>query len=392
MKETIRTLGVKRQQELYEGVSPTKDIRYPLSYEMWQQEAKHKLDVSTFDYMTGGAGDGETVLANRESFKKWSIRPKMLQDISKRETSITLFGNIFPSPVLLAPIGLQSMLHPDGEIASARASANIGVPFIASTVSSKSMEDIAEASGSAPKWFQLYWNKDPAITRSFIKRAEDAGYSAIVITLDAALTPWKESDLFNGCLPFIEGVGIQNYLTDPVFCKGLKEIPANDLPAAIEHWKSVFGNPSICWKDIDMIRQQTDLPILLKGILHPEDASKALEHGVDGIIVSNHGGRQIAGSITAIDALPDIAAVVDGQIPILMDSGIRRGSDILKALALGAQAVLLGRPYAYGLAVGGEDGVTQVIQNILSDFEITMGLAGLSSVSDIHKTLLVKDT
>lgn len=391
MNKSPISFGVKRQQILYDRMKQERYIRHPLSYEMWRGEAKANLASDIFDYIEGGAGSEETVKANRQAFNKWRIRPKMLKDISKRDMSLTLFGETIPAPVLLAPIGIQAMIHPDGEVASARAAGNAGIPFIASTVSSKSMEEIARVESSAPKWFQLYWNKDYAITKSFVNRAEKAGYSAIVITLDAALTPWKERDLYNAHLPFIKGEGIQNYLTDPIFCQKLQKEPIEDIEAAIEHWKGVFGNPGITWKDIDVIRQETTLPILLKGVLHPDDALMAIEHGIDGIIVSNHGGRQIDGSITALDALPEITAVINKRIPVLMDSGIRRGSDVLKALALGAEAVLLGRPYVYGLAADGEEGVNQVIQNILSDFDITMGLAGIDSISNISRSLLVKD-
>jgi L-lactate dehydrogenase (cytochrome) len=351
MKTLVSSFGNVRQKELYDGMHHSKSVRYPISFEEWEAEAKRKLDTSPYDYVAGGAGSEETVRANRLAFENWRIRPEMLKDISERNLCITLYGETFPAPIMLAPIGVQTILHPEGELASAKAARECGVPFIASTASSNSMEEIAEVLGTSPKWFQLYWNEDHNITKSFVKRAEMAGYSAIVITLDTNITPWRERDLYNAYLPFLIGEGIGNYVTDPVFCQGLQKPPHEDMDAAIEHWGKVFGNPRIKWKDVQFIREQTNLPILLKGVLHPNDAKLALNYGVDGIIVSNHGGRQVDGSVTALDALPEIADAIQNRVPVLMDSGVRRGSDVLKAIALGADSVLIGRPFAYGLAV-----------------------------------------
>lgn len=388
MSNKISNFGNIKQKELYGAMHQSKSTRYPLSYEEWEKEARRRLDKSPFDYVAGGAGSEETISCNRKSFSKWRICPNMLKDISERDLSVNLFGEIFPTPFMLAPIGVQTILHPDGEIASSKAASKLGVPFITSTASSYSMEDIASATGTSPKWYQLYWNQDEDISLNFVKRAEKSGYSAIVITLDTNITPWRERDLYNAYLPFLVGEGLGNYITDPIFCKGLKQDPKDDMNAAIKHWGAVFGNPRITWKDIELIRNNTNLPILLKGILHTDDAKLALDYGIDGIIVSNHGGRQIDGSITALDALPGIVDVVKGKIPVLMDSGIRRGSDVLKAIALGAKAVLIGRPYAYGLAVGGEEGVNEVLQNLIADIDITMALSGRTSLSDIDRSLL----
>jgi len=252
------------------------------------------------------------------------------------------------------------------------------------------MEQIAEEMGDAPRWFQLYWSKDPDITASFLQRAEASGYSAIVVTLDTPMMAWREHDLKNVYLPFLIGEGVGNYFTDPAFCAKLKKSPQEDPLSAILYWAQVFGNPGLTWENLQFLREHTNLPILLKGILHPEDAKRAVAYGIDGIIVSNHGGRQVDGAIGALSALPAIVDAVSGQLTILMDSGIRRGSDIVKALALGAQAVLVGRPCMYGLAVAGEKGVKEVLQNLLADLDITIALAGERSVRDINSSILIE--
>ena len=242
--------------------------------------------------------------------------------------------------------------------------------------------------GNKPKWFQLYWGKDDEVTASMLQRAEQAGYSAIVITLDTPMLSWREEDLENAYLPFLQAEGIANYLSDPAFRSKLKKSPEEDVMEAVQYFLRIFSNASLTWKDLEFIRMHTKLPLLLKGILHPGDAELAMYHGVDGIIVSNHGGRQVDGAIPALDALAQISQVTQGRIPLLMDSGIRRGSDILKALALGASAVLLGRPYIYGLAVAGQKGVKEVIRNLLADFDLTMALSGRKSAADIDRSLL----
>jgi len=314
----------------------------------------------------------------------------MLRNVEDRDTTIELFGKTYPFPVLHAPIGVQSIIHPDGERASARACAELGIPYVASSASTVPMEQIAEEMGDAPRWFQLYWSKDPDITASFLQRAEASGYSAIVVTLDTPMMAWREHDLKNVYLPFLIGEGVGNYFTDPAFCAKLKKSPQEDPLSAILYWAQVFGNPGLTWENLQFLREHTNLPILLKGILHPEDAKRVVAYGIDGIIVSNHGGRQVDGAIGALSALPAIVDAVSGQLTILMDSGIRRGSDIVKALALGAQAVLVGRPCMYGLAVAGEKGVKEVLQNLLADLDITIALAGERSVRDINSSILIE--
>lgn len=362
--------------------------KLPVSVERWEQQARLKLEDGPFWYVAGGAGAGDTMKANLESFQRWSITPRMFNDVDTRDMSVTILGQTFPYPLLLAPIGVQSIVHDDAEIASAKAAAEMNVPFITSSASSRSMEDIAKAIGDKPKWFQLYWGKDEDVTASMLKRAEQAGYSAIVITLDTQMLSWREEDLENAYLPFLQAEGIANYLSDPAFRSKLKKSPEEDVMGAVQYFLRIFSNASLTWKDLAFIREHTQLPIVLKGILHPGDAELAMYHGANGIIVSNHGGRQVSGAISALDALTEVSQVTQGRIPLLMDSGIRRGSDILKALALGASAVLVGRPYIYGLAVSGQKGVEEVIRNLLADFDLTMALSGKKSVSEIDRSLL----
>ncbi|MBP2259101.1 lactate 2-monooxygenase [Virgibacillus alimentarius] len=384
----MASVGNEVQNQIYEGMFSPEQKRLPVSFEDWEKAANNLLAKHSFDYVAGGAGSEETVHNNRDAFKRWQIVPRMLNDVGSRDLRVHLLGHTFPHPFMLAPIGLQSIIHPDGEVAVAKAAAKMGVPMIVSTVSSKPMEEISAAADGSPKWYQLYWNEDPEITASFLKRAERAGYTAIVITLDAPVTPWKERDLTNSYLPFMLGEGIGNYLTDPVFCKKLGCDPESDMKTTIDYWGQIFGNPKVTWDNLSFIREHTNLPILLKGILHPNDAKLALEYGVDGIIVSNHGGRQVDGSVAALDALPEIVAAVQNKVPILMDSGIRRGADVLKALALGATSVLIGRPYIYGLAVAGEEGVEQVLRQLAADIDLTLALCGKNSLSSIDRSLL----
>ena len=360
----------------------------PVSYEELEAKAKELLDAKPYYYVAASAGAEVTATQNNRAFDKWQIVPRMLCDTSTRDVSIELFGKKLSYPLLLAPVGVQSIVHPDGELATARAAAAMDVPLIASTASTYSLEKIADAMGNSPRWYQLYWSRDHEIAASMVKRAEAAGYDTIVITLDTPMMAWREKDIEHAYLPFLEAQGIGNYLEDPVFCSRLACPPHEDMRSAIMLWASIFGNPALTWQDLEFIKKQTSLPILLKGILHPDDAKLAVEHGMDGIIVSNHGGRQVDGAIPAIDALPEIVEAVDGRISVLMDSGIRRGSDIVKALSLGAKAVLIGRPYMYGLALAGEEGVKQVLRNLIADFDLTLALCGKRSVQELNRDLL----
>ena len=281
-----------------------------------------------------------------------------------------------PAPVLLAPIGVQKLIHPEGEIGSALAASRLGIPFIHSSASATSMEEVAEAVGDASRWYQLYVPKDRELAQSFLKRAETSGYTAIVITLDTTTRAWRPEDLNLGHLPFLHGLGIANYLVDPVFRASLSKSPEEDMAGAIRQWRVVSADPTLDWKAITWVQQHTSLPILLKGILHPDDAKLAVDAGIQGLVVSNHGGRQLDGAVGALDALPEVVAAVQGRIPILFDSGIRSGSDAVKALALGAKAVLLGRPWVWGLAAGGSVGVEHALRCFLADYDVAMGLMG----------------
>jgi len=360
---------------------------HPFSWEELERRAADTLDPAPRDFVWGGAGTGDTMRANLGAFRRWRIVPRMLRDVSQRDMRTTLLGMELPAPVLLAPVGVQTLLHPDGELASARAAAALGLPIVASTAAARSMEDVAEAAGDAPRWFQLYWPKDDEITKSLVRRAEAAGYQAIVVTLDSTLLGWRPADLARAYLPFLEGTGIAQFVTDPVFLSALEQTPAEDMQAAVGHWAQLI-NKIVTWDDLAFLRSLTSLPILLKGILHPDDAHEAHERSVDGVIVSNHGGRQVDGAIAALDALPAIAAAVGDDMPVLFDSGIRSGADIAKALALGADAVLIGRPYLWGLALDGQAGVEVVLRMLLAELDLTLALSGYTRPGELSRASL----
>ncbi len=355
-----------------------------------EAQAYEKIRKEAFDYIARGAGDEATMQENLSAFDKWKIRPRVLRDVSKRDLTTSLFGTTQKTPILLAPIGVQRIAHPNGELASAGAAKSLGVPFVISSVSSYSMDEIAEASGNNTRWFQLYCSPENSVTESLVKRAEQNGYSAIVITVDTPQLGIRKSDHSNNYSPLAEGNGCGNYLSDAAFCGLLEKSPSEDMEAALIKQSELMDRHTLDWDILSEIRSYTKLPILLKGILHPEDAQLALEYGVDGIVVSNHGGRQLDHCISSLDALPDICQVVNGRIPVLLDSGIRSGVDVFKAIALGADAVLLGRPYIYGLAVDGEAGAKRIIENILHELEVSMTLAGVRSLSEINAGLLIK--
>jgi isopentenyl diphosphate isomerase/L-lactate dehydrogenase-like FMN-dependent dehydrogenase len=376
--------------EIYlNGVKGQKPAQ-PIASEELEERARAVLPPPAYVYVAGGAGGEATVRANRDAFGRWHIVPRMLRDVSRRDLGVELLGRRLPAPVLLAPIGVQGMLHPEAELAVARAARSLGVPLVLSTVSSTPLEKVAETLGDSPRWFQLYWPKDSTLAASLVGRAERAGYSAIVVTLDTCLLGWRERDLQLAWLPFAHGLGIANYLTDPVFRAALPVPPEKDLAAAARFFLAVVSNPALTWSDLAWLRRQTCLPILLKGLLHPDDARRAVEHGVEGVIVSNHGGRQVDGAVASLDALPAIADAVACRTAVLFDGGIRRGADVFKALALGARAVLVGRPYCWGLAVGGEQGVREVLRNLLADVELTLGLAGYASCAEINRASLAE--
>jgi lactate 2-monooxygenase len=309
--------------------------------------------------------------------------PRMLTDVSTPGYAARLLGTDLPVPFLLAPVGVLGIVHPDGELAVARAAASVGVPLVLSTAASVPLEAVAAANGGGQRWFQLYWPKDRAVAASLLGRAQAAGYGVLVVTLDTRTLGWRPRDLDNAYLPFLEGVGIQNYLSDPAFQAGQPTRVDDDLQTAVLRYVQMFGDLSLTWDDIPFLRDHWNGPIVLKGILSVADAERARQAGVQGIVVSNHGGRQVDGAIAALDALPAIAGAVGPKLAVLFDGGIRGGADMLKALALGAQAVLLGRPYVYGLALGGESGVRHVLRALRTDFELTMRLAGLAGLAEL---------
>jgi lactate 2-monooxygenase len=378
------------QYEIYLGGMADQVPELPMSWTQWEEAAREKLADGPRGYLFGGAGTEDSMRENLAAFRKWRIMPRMLRDVAERSLARTVLGTDMPAPVLMAPVGVQSILDDDGELASARAAASQGVPVIASTAGSYTLEQIAEACGDGRRWYQLYWPRGEELAASFVSRAEAAGYEAIVVTLDTGLLGWRPRDLIGAYLPFLKSVGIANYLADPVFCSTLPAPPEEDPQAAVGQFVGVFSNPTITWDDLAWLREQTSLPILLKGILHPDDAREAVARGVDGVIVSNHGGRQVDGAIATLDALPGVVEAAGDDLAVLMDSGIRSGSDAFKALALGAQAVLLGRPAMWGLAVAGEEGVRTVIRSFLAELDLTLALSGHTSLETVGPETLVR--
>ena len=349
-----------------------------------EESARSVMEPGPFWYVAGGAGSGATVRANREAFDRWRLVPRMLRDATNRSLATTVLGTSMPAPVLLGPVGVQSIIHPDGELATARAAAGAGLPMVMSTASSYSIEDVAEASGDGARWFQLYWPNDPDVCASFLDRATAAGFSTLVVTLDTWLLGWRPRDLDQSYLPFIRGTGLGVYFSDPVFRAGLDKAPEDDLMAALLRWLPMFTGTDKSWDDLPFLREHWSGPIVLKGIQHADDARRAADAGMDGIVVSNHGGRQVDGAIASLDALPAIAEGVGDRLTVLFDSGVRTGADVLKALALGADAVLIGRPYAYGLAHSGQDGVRHVLRSLLADLDLAMALSGHRSVEELR--------
>lgn len=412
------------QKEIYLNGFAGKKLSAKASFEKLERKAKKEMSKEAFAYIAGGAGAEATMQANRNAFDRWQIVPRMLRDVSVRDTSIELFGQKLPAPLLFAPVGVLEMVHQKADLAVAHAAARLGLPYIFSNQASKPMEACANVMGESPRWFQLYWSKSNDLVLSFLKRAEACGCNALIVTLDTTLLGWRTRDLDVAYLPFLEGKGIAQYTSDPVFQKLIDEPDdsqpikrnvtlrsllglismVNNYPGngffsklksgrplkAVRKFVSIYSNPATTWSDLSFLRQNTKLPIILKGIIHSDDARRAIDAGVDGIIVSNHGGRQTDGSIATLDALPKIAEVVQNKIPVLLDSGIRGGADVVKALALGAKAVCVGRPYVYGLTIGGEQGVYEVMRNMMADFELTMALAGCKNIAEIKPEMLIR--
>jgi lactate 2-monooxygenase len=361
---------------------------WPISPEEWEERARETLAHGPFDYIAGGAGSESTVRANREAFDRRRLRPRMLTGNVERDLSVEVLGLRSPAPFLLGPVGVLSIVHPDAELGVARASKATGVPMVLSSAASTSLEEVAAELGEAQRWFQLYWWGDRDLAGSLVDRASAAGYGAIVVTLDTLTLGWRDRDLRNGYLPFLQGEGLAQFFSDPLFRERLDAPPEEDLQTASLMALAAFPNLGLAWSDLEWLRERTSLPIVLKGILTAEDARLALEHGAHGIVVSNHGGRQVDGAVASLDALVEVRDEVGPDATVLMDSGIRRGADVLKAMALGADAVLLGRLYAYGLAVGGAAGVEAVIRQLAAEVDLTLALAGGRSVRTLDTTFV----
>ncbi len=361
----------------------------PVALAELARAVQETLEPNARAYVFGGAGTEDTMRANEEAFRHWRIVPRMLRDVTSRELSVTVLGTEVPAPVGLAPVGAHTIFHPDGELAVARAAAAVGLPMTVSTVSAHTLEQIAEEA-DGPKWFQLYWPTNREFAESLVSRAEQAGYRAVIVTVDTFLPGWKTRELQVAWQPPLAGKGIANYISDPVFRGLLAKPPEEDMGAAVGEFVTQFSNPRLVWSDLEFLRSRTTLPIALKGILHPDDARAAREHGIDAVVVSNHGGRQVDGSIATLDALPAIVDAVGEELEVLLDSGVRSGADAVKALALGADAVLVGRPYIWGLAADGEAGVLAVLRAILAELDLTVGLTGHTGVAQLTPSLVVR--
>lgn len=427
---TSRGISRRTQSEIYRaGISGARP-RVPVDADALETAARKALSPEAFAYIAGGAGAERTVAANRAAFGRWQVWPRPLRDVSERDLSIDFLGARRPTPLLLAPLGVMELADAGADVAVARAAASLGVPYVLSNQASVPMEQVARDAAGAPRLFQLYWSASDDLNASLLRRAEASGCEAIVVTLDTHLLGWRTRDLDLAYLPFTRGMGIAQYTSDPVFQQLVRERVRDAAPdaappvkltpqtvaagvriarkgaaltgsrsirdnlrsplprAAVETFLDVFSTPALTWDDLAKARQWTSLPILLKGVVHPDDAIRALDAGMDGIWISNHGGRQIDQSVPTLEVLPTIADRIAGRVPIVFDSGIRQGSDVFIALALGATAVALGRPYAYGLGIAGEEGVREVVRNVLAELDITLGLSGHIAVADLGREAL----
>ncbi|MEV7359371.1 alpha-hydroxy-acid oxidizing protein [Kitasatospora sp. NPDC091276] len=378
------------QNEIYfeglRGVQPA----LPMTYAGLEAGAQAALPPSIWSYVAGGAGDEHTQRANVRAFERWGLYPRMMVGAARRDLTVELFGHTLPSPLFLAPVGVIGLCAQDGhgDLAAARAAARTGVPMVASTLTVDPLEQVAAEFGGTPGFFQLYTPTDRDLAASLVHRAEAAGFRGIVVTLDTWITGWRPRDLATSNFPQLRGHCLANYFTDPVFRARLAKAPEEDPGAAILEWAGIFGNP-LTWDDLPWLRSLTDLPIILKGVCHPEDVRRARDGGVDGLYCSNHGGRQANGGLPALDALPAVVEAA-GALPVLFDSGVRSGADVVKALALGATAVGVGRPYAYGLALGGEDGIVHVLRSLLAEADLLMAVDGYPALADLTREALVR--
>ncbi|HEU4566948.1 MAG TPA: alpha-hydroxy-acid oxidizing protein [Marmoricola sp.] len=417
--------GRLRQEAIYRAGVFGARPRVPTDFAELEARARRKMSPEAWAYVYGGAGSGATMAANRRAFDRWQIVPRMLRDTSSRDLSTTLLGTPMSAPVLVAPVGAAGLVRRDADVLIGGGAADAGAPYILSSQGSSPMEETAAAmdrsTEGAPRWFQLYWSRDEELVDSFIRRAEAIKAGALVVTLDTTVLGWRPWDLNLGSLPFSQGIGIAQYTSDPRFRElvgqrartGPKQevriTPAavrtllsisrhhpgalldnlrSPLPrAAVETFLDIYSNPALSWAHLATLRERTRLPIVLKGVLHPDDARRAFDEGVDAVMVSNHGGRQVDGAIGSLDALVEIRKAVPDE-PLLLDSGIRSGADVFKAIALGADAVTVGRPHLYGLALDGRRGVGDVVRNLVAELDLTMGLTGVRSLAEIGPEML----
>lgn len=416
--------GRDTQSTIYRAGAQGRMPAVPSSWEALEKAARAAMSPAAWAYVAGSSGAERTAANNRAAFDAVHLVPRVLRDVSSRDLSVELFGHRYPAPVLAAPVGVLELVHPDADLAIAQAAVNLGIPYVLSSQASTPMETVSAAMGDSPRWFQLYWSSSDDLVESFVARAEASGAQAIVVTLDTHMLGWRPRDLDIAYLPFIHAQGIAQYTSDPVFARLVADRIANppapgpkpritpttirtlvdmsrNYPgrfganlrspaprAAVETFLDVFSRSSLTWENLRFLRERTSLPILLKGVQHPDDAALALDHGVDGLVVSNHAGRQIDGAIGSFAALPAIVERVAGRMPVLLDSGIRSGTDVAKALAAGADAVLVGRPYVYGMAVAGAAGAEAVLRNIIAEFDLVLGLTGHRSVAEMRMDTL----
>jgi 4-hydroxymandelate oxidase len=351
-----------------------------LTVDDFETAAATVLPHAAYDYYRSGADDERTLRENRRAFGRWEIWYRVLVDVAERSLKTTLLGVDLAAPILIAPTAYHCMAHPDGERATASGAAAAGSLYVVSTLATTRLEDVAAAS-SGPKWFQLYVHKDRPFTESLVERAEAAGYAAIVLTVDAPVLGRRLADERNVFL-LPPGLTMANLVTPASMGSTLEE------QSMLARYVSNRHDASLTWKDLEWLRGLTSLPLLVKGIVRADDAARAVDHGVAGVIVSNHGARQLDGAPASIDALPGVVAAVAGRCPVLLDGGVRRGTDVLKALALGAAAVLVGRPIVYGLAVGGAEGVERVLTLLKHELSMAMALAGCPRIADIGQDLV----
>ncbi|HEY4225934.1 MAG TPA: lactate 2-monooxygenase [Pseudolysinimonas sp.] len=422
----VEGFGRRSQTAIFRAGASGATPRIPTRWSSLVPAAQKAMSPDAWAYVHGSAGTESTADANADAFEQWRIVPRVLRDVSERDLGVTLFGHDYPTPLLASPVGVLELVDPHGDLAIARAASSLGVPAILSNQASIPMERVFAEGGGGPKWFQLYWSSSNELVESLVGRAEALGAEAIVVTLDTQLLGWRPRDLDRAYLPFIHGMGIAQYTGDPVFRRLVAErmaqpadpsapkpkvtptavrtligmtrrhpgafganLRSGEPRAAVETFLDVFSRADLTWDDLVFLRSRTKLPILLKGVQHPDDARHAVESGMDGVIVSNHAGRQIDGALASLDALPGVVAAVGGRVPVLFDSGIRGGADIFRALALGAAAVCVGRPWVYGMAIAGEEGAREALRNLIAEFDLVLGLSGHRTVGELTPDALV---